>query len=120
MPIRLLREAVRLYPQDLTLRNTLGFCLIPTDPAAALQHFERCVPSKDVQAGLLAVNRAAALALLGRRAEALAAADSFADCGAQVLLWPCAPLLRGVEMAGSLELTTPDRWAAQLRQILAA
>jgi len=120
VPIRLLREAVRLYPQEATLRNTLGFCLIPTDPAAALQHFERCVPSKDVQAGLLAVNRAAALALLGRRAEALAAADSFADCGAQVLLWPCAPLLRGVEMAGPLESTTPDRWAAQLRQILAA
>lgn len=122
MPVTLLKEAVRKYPQDLPLRNALGFCLIPTDPAAALEQFSRCTPSSTLSPQLLAVNRAAALTRLGRHLEASEAAGAaLTDEEGSVLLWPCETLLESRSPgSAALELTTPGRWAAQLRQRLAA
>jgi hypothetical protein len=82
---------VELCPDDADARNNYGFCLLPTDPEAALVELERARDLGVRPRAINAANRALALHLLGRNAdavtvatEALVAADR---CSGAFLWW---------------------------------
>jgi hypothetical protein len=68
---RIFQGLVDLNPTDGDALNNLGFCLLPTDPTAALEVLQRSSLFPMAFRAINAANRVLALLLVGREADAL-------------------------------------------------
>ena len=66
----LFEALLRMDPSDATTQNNLGFCMLPDQPARAAELFEQAT-ELDPDLDLASMNRVLALALLGKRDEAI-------------------------------------------------
>jgi len=66
----LFEAGLRMDPNDADTYNNLGFCVLPDEPARAMELFEKAV-ELDPDRDLSRMNRVLALALLGKRGEAI-------------------------------------------------
>jgi hypothetical protein len=104
---------VELRPDDADARNNYGFCLLPTDPERALVELERARDLGVRPTAINAANRALALHLLGRDAdavtvatEALATADR---CGG-AFLWRHECNAQGLRLQENADPIATLRW----------
>lgn len=113
-----------LDPTDGTVLSNMGFCLIPYDPARALEVFQRAKRLKLDQFALCSLNIAVAELMLGRAQNAAATLAGIADEVLQGLgtahMWRV-----GTEDNGDLTLTLAleddlREYAAQLRDVCLA
>lgn len=87
----LFEAALHLEPDNPDSLNNLGFCLLPDDPAQALEYFDRALETGRGDIELIQVNRMLALAKLGRQTSMLdLAADylhRYADSSPRPTSW---------------------------------
>lgn len=120
--LELLVKAVDYSPEDSDLRNLLGFILVPFDPEAALLNFDRIKETEGSLKGIIAANRSAALARLGRYGEALRVLEQFFatnSVGTSALFWPPEEIVRASVVPRRLVHLAVGEWADQIRLLLA-
>lgn len=120
--LELLVKAVDYSPEDSDLRSLLGFILVPFDPEAALLNFDRIKETEGSLKGIIAANRSAALARLGRYGEALRVLEQFSatnSVGTSALFWPPEEIIRASVVPRRLVHLAVGEWADQIRLLLA-
>lgn len=107
---------VELRPDDADARNNYGFCLMPSDPRAALEQLEKARELGVSPFRLNAANRALALHLLHRDDDArrvideALAADGAPGTGA--FLWRHDPMTGGLQLQENGDPTAALHWLA--------
>jgi tetratricopeptide (TPR) repeat protein len=91
--VGLFRSLADIFPDNPGVRNNYGFCLLPSDPAAALTEIERAEELGGKKPAVM-LNRVLALHQVGRDSDALYAGNSGIDRAPPVrdpelLLWIC-------------------------------
>jgi tetratricopeptide (TPR) repeat protein len=76
MAAAIFEALIYVSPNDSEAHNNYGFCILPTNPAAALESFEQAAQIRKSGDLTTLANQVLALHLLGRHADALALGSS--------------------------------------------